>query len=574
MLEDVNIRDFALIESVSLDFHKGFTVLSGETGAGKSILIGALSFLLGGKGGTEVIRTGASEALVSGTFLIEDRCTDAFLWLQEHGIELEDNRVLLRRFIKDTGRSGAFIQNTPVTKNELVEFSSFLIDIHGQHEHQSLMKVSEHRKFLDTYAGINAEVLEFTKLYSELVNTRKKIEEINLLGEEKNRKIELLSFAISEILDAKIKPNEDEDLAVEEKKLSQFEQIFSDVENILEILIGTDSENFSIISALKKVQSILSVTANADSSLSNLANRLENTFYELSDITDEIKTYKHSLFFDPERLEYVQERSALLFKLKKKYATTVQSSISEVVNYADQCQKELDVITNAQENFGELLKNVEILEKKVISVATNLSEKRRLASEKMSKEIESILSALGMKDAKFVVSITSKPENEGGLTRKCGPYGFDDIEFLISANLGSPVKPLAKIASGGELSRVMLALKTVLSELNTVPTLIFDEIDTGIGGEISIAVGSHLKELSKFSQIFCITHMASIAAYADNQIKISKSSETNITKTKVHAVEGQERVEEIARMLAGDSISNASLEHASQLLSKFGGNNG
>lgn len=573
MLEDVNISNFALIESVSLDFDTGFTVLSGETGAGKSILIGALSFLLGGKGGVEAIRAGCQEAKVSGSFSLNQNNKEPFQWLEDHGIEIEDNRVLIRRFVRLNGKSGAWIQNTPVTRSELAEFASFLVDIHGQHEHQSLMRVAEHRRFLDSFAGISDEVSAFTNLYSQLVEKRRQLEELCTSDSERERRMELLSFAISEIEDAKLKPGEDEELTAEENRLSKFEQIFSDIDGVSSILSGDGSGHsaVSVLAALKKAQSHMNQAAIADTTLSSLDNRLETAFYELTDIAEEIRAYSQSLVFEPGRLEVVQERLALIFKLKKKYADSVHDSVAKVLEYQEKAKAELEILSNSMESRQELTSKVEQISREVYTAAKKISEKRKAAAEKMAQEVEAVLSVLGMKDAKFCVSIVEKPETGGGLMQKCGPYGMDDIEFLISANVGSPVKPLAKIASGGEISRVMLALKSILNDSDTVETLVFDEIDTGIGGEISVAVGAHLKKLSKKSQIFCITHVASIACYADNQIKIAKKTLSDSTVTSVHSISGAARVEEIARMLSGDSVSAASLEHAEALLAKFGG---
>lgn len=572
MLESVSITNFALIESVSLDFDVGFTVLSGETGAGKSILIGALSFLLGGKGGVEVIRAGATEARVSGTFLLsKTRHDETFAWLEEHGIETDDGRVLLRRFVKDTGRGGAWIQNTPVTRGELSEFSAFLVDIHGQHEHQSLMKVPEHRRYLDSYGGLTEEVEAFTKKYSILVEKRRQLSEMNISNAERQNKIELLQFALSEIEEAKLKENEDEDLTLEENRLSQFEQIFSDTEVITSILWGShNEESGSVISSLKKIRGYMESLSKMDSSLDNLSSRVENVFYELSDIGEEVKTYSNSLIFDPSRLEEVQDRLALIFKLKKKYASSVQAPLREIFEYQSKASKELELLTGSEESQALLQGEIKKLEGELYQAAKSLSEKRHAVAKKMSQEVMAVLQNLGMKGARFKVSITSKPEDVGGVMQLCGPYGMDNIEFLIGANAGSEEKPLAKIASGGEISRVMLALKTILADSSKVDTLIFDEIDTGIGGEISVVVGAHLKKLSKNNQILCITHVASIAVYADNQVKIEKSSDLNSTVTNVSLITGQQRVEEIARMLSGDSVSEVSLNYAQSLLEKFG----
>ena len=313
MLEDLTIKDFALIDSDYLEFTKGFTVLSGETGAGKSILIGALSFLLGGKAEVSQIRTGKAEASVSGTFIIpeqkirsdisqDDEPQNALEWLYLHGIEIENNRVLLRRFIRDTGKSGAWIDNTPVTRTDLAQFSSFLVDIHGQHEHQSLMKVSEHRKFLDARAGIVSEVEEFTKKYALLVSKRKQLTEYSMSDSERLRKLDMMTFAVKEITEAKLKKDEDKELEEEQSRLISYEKIFSDVESINNAL--SDSEP-SVITLLKKIKRDSSHLIEMDKSVESLDSRLETAFYELSDIADEFSAYAGSLVFDPARLSLV-----------------------------------------------------------------------------------------------------------------------------------------------------------------------------------------------------------------------------------------------------------------------------
>ena len=560
MLEDLSIKDFALIDSANLEFGPGFTVLSGETGAGKSLLIGALTFLLGGKAGVEQIRAGAHESSVTATFYLgkspasmrelndDDEPLNAFEWLSLHGIEAEDDRVLLRRVIRENGKSGAWIGSTPVTRADLAEFSSFLIDIHGQHEHQSLMKVSEHRKFLDSYAAITERVSAFTALYSELVSKRKILDALNTDDRDRAQKIDFLNFAVKEITDAKLKANEDTELDDEENKLSSFEKLYSDVEQINGLLSGGDGS--SVVSALKKLRALSDSAAGSDKSLQKLSERLDSAFYELSDIADEYKSYSQSLVFDPQRLAEVQERQTLIYNLKKKYASSVAAPLSEVTAYLENALKSLEELDTSSDRKEKLEKEIAELGKKVYLEAKAISALRKEAAEKNGNEI----------------------------TQKCGPYGIDDIEFLISANPGQPLQPLAKIASGGELSRVMLSLKTILCQSDatgesTVGTMIFDEIDTGIGGEVAVSIGSHLKGLAKNRQVLCITHLASIAVYADNQIKIEKAVSDGKTSTHVREILGQERVSEIARMLSGDAASSQSLEHARSMLAKFGGIN-
>ncbi|WP_149554942.1 DNA repair protein RecN [Treponema pectinovorum] len=579
MLEDLRIKNFALIDSAAIDFKKGFTVLSGETGAGKSLLIGALTFLLGGKGGVEQIRVGCSLTEVSGTFYLkglsspvdssaideEDIKTPA-QWLYVHGIECEDDRVLIRRTLRDNGKSAAWIGETPVTRSDLASFCNFLVDIHGQHEHQSLMRVGEHRKFLDSFAGLEEKVEKFKSLYSLLVEKRNTL--LQLLTDDKNReqKIELLSFAVKEISEAKLKKDEDKDLDEEEKKLSSFEKLYSNVEEISGIFEGSDSGN-GVVAMLKKIRSYCQACSSFDRELSQLDSRLESVFYELSDIADEYSKYKSSLTFDPERLAFVQERQTLIYNLKKKYASSQDSSISEVLKFAEDAQKKLDELSVGEKNKDSLKNEIAELEKHVYSMSKEISQERKIYAKSMSQKVMENLKTLGMNGTLFSVEV--KEKNGSDLEQRCGPYGIDEIEFLIAANPGNPLQSLAKIASGGELSRVMLSIKTVLAQNDTVDTLVFDEIDTGIGGEVAVSVGHHLKKLAEKRQILCITHLASIAVYADNQFKISKKVSSSVTQTDVKEIEGEQRVEEIARMLSGDTVSQESLEHARSMLLKF-----
>ncbi|MCR5764015.1 MAG: DNA repair protein RecN [Treponema sp.] len=566
MLEQLEVKNFALIESVHIDFKSGFTVLSGETGAGKSILIGSLVFLLGGKSGMELIRSGCHEAVVSGIFSLDS--IESKQWLSERGIENEDDTVILRRIIRDTGKTSSWIGSVPVTKSDLIDFASFLVDIHGQHEQQSLMKISEHRKYLDIYAGITDDVKAFSEIYNQLVSKRRILENLNSNEAERKNKIEMLTFAINEIDAAKLKLNEDSELEAEENRLVSFEKLYSDCEEIRGLFYGSDDSS-GLIGALKRLNSIISHASELDANLSELSSRIQASFYELSDVSDEFTKYEDSLIFDPERLSYVQDRLETIYKLKKKYSSGIQSGISDVLSYAETARRELEELSGMMEDKSDLEKQIKLLETHVYACAKQLSVKRKSASVIMSEKIEEILSKLGMKNAKFGVSIAEKTGNE--VSQKCSQFGMDDVEFLISTNPGTHLLPLARIASGGELSRVMLALKTILCDADTVATLIFDEVDTGVGGEIAVSIGEHLKKLSKKKQVLCITHLASIAVYADNQIKIQKGVDGNTAATNVFPVENQERIKEIARMLSGDSTSSESLEHATAMLHKFGG---
>ena len=561
MLEDISIKDFVLIDSLSLDFSKGLTVFSGETGAGKSILIGAISFLLGGKGGVELVRDGASEARVSGSLYISPEHIEARQWLSEHHIELDENRLLLRRVLRSNGKSASWIQEAQVTKAEVQEFTALLVDIHGQHEHQSLMRPSEHRKFLDAYAGIENKVRDFTQLYTDLITKRQKMQAVQTSDAERKRKIEMLAFACEEIEALHIRVNEETELEEELSRLSQFEKLYETIQDMNQTLSTGDS---ALVSHLKKLHVSASHIEDLDKVLATLSQRLESAFYEVSDIANELNAYQQSLIFDPSRLEEVQERLALFFRLKKKYLKNQNERADALLEFLKKAEKELLDLQNWEEDRELLEKEIKDLEKKLYDAAVFLTEKRRAFSEKMSEQLVIILQDLGMKNTLFQVSISEKESTE--FIQKCGPYGKDNIEFLIAANEGSVLRPLSKIASGGEISRVMLALKTIFSATDAIESLIFDEIDTGIGGEIAVSVGKHLKALSKKKQVFCITHLASIAVFADTHMRIEKKTDKGATFTSVVPIMGEDRVEEIARMLSGDAFSQASIDHARSLL--------
>lgn len=559
MLENLSVKNIALIDTLFLEFENGFNVLTGETGAGKSILIGSLTVLLGGKTSTDLIRTGEDEAAVSGTFFIGEEHKAALEWLSVHGIKPEDSRILIRRNLKQNGRTGAWIQSTPVTRNELEEFTSLLVDIHGQHDHQSLFKISEHRRFLDGFAGLTEEVKKFTMLYSELAKKRSELENFNLSEKELAEKRELLQFSIDEIRKANLKEEEREELEAEEKRLNQFEKLFELVNTASQIL----SNEGGVVPLAKKAAHNLSSAKDSDAVLEEYAKRMEDAYYELDDISASVESYLSKLVFNPQRVEEVQERLSLIYKLTKKYGATIK----DVLEYADNAEIRLENLSKSEEGKAELENAIGILEAKILKLGCAISEKRKAASANLQKQVEAALSQLGMAKTKFQVYVETRlPE---GNKRIANQFGFDSIEFMISPNMGEPLRPLAKIASGGELSRVMLALKTVLAAGDEADTLIFDEIDTGIGGEVALSVAAHIKKLSKKKQILCITHLAVIASHADNHIKIEKNTIGQTTRTSAKGISGKQRHEEIARMLAGDEFSEASLKHAEELLTKY-----
>ena len=559
MLETISVKNIALIDELSLEFNAHLNVLSGETGAGKSILIGALSFLLGGKVTTDIIRTGAAEAAVSGTFYLANTHPEAAAWLAERSIEPENNRILLRRTLKENGRGSIWIQDTQVSRAELEEFTSFLVDIHGQHDHQSLFKTAEHRRFLDSYAGILNEVREFSLLYTRLAEIKAKLETIRRSEKERTERTDYLSFVIDEIDNARLQPEEDEMLEAEETKLCQYEKLYEQVDTLQNLC----TQEQGIVPQLKRLQHISESVTAIDPTVHEYAERIENSYYEMPDIGEFFSSYLSKLVFDPNRLEQVQERLSFINKLKKKYGATIK----DVLAYREASQAELDSLGESEQDKTALEKEVPALEAKLFAAGTALSQKRKAAATELQRKIQDTLTRLGMPKVIFTVQVTASEPNEN--KQIAGIYGFDSVEFLISTNPGEPVKPLNKIASGGELSRVMLALKTVLAAADEADTLVFDEIDTGIGGEVARTVAEHLKGLANNKQILCITHLAVIAAAADTHIKILKVQSDNTSRTSATTIDGEARIEEIARMLAGDEVSAASRIHAKELLSRY-----
>jgi DNA repair protein RecN (Recombination protein N) len=561
MLEELIVKDYALIDRLTVEFDRGLNILTGETGAGKSIIVGALGFLLGGKADTDSIRSGREEMSVSAVVRIEEKNSDAQSWLREHDITTEEGRVLLRRSLKKNGRNSAYIQDVPVARNELSEFTSFLFDIHGQHEHQALLKLESHRLYLDRFAGIDEEVAAFAASFMALSEKKKALQSAVAAEQGREQKIELLQFAIDEIAQAKLTPGESASLEAEAHRLSEFEKLASYVETTAQSLLEDEQ---SAVILLRKAKTQLESAASIDETLAPFAKRMADIFYEAEDAAEQIRSYRDNLRYEPDRLEAIEERLVLIYKLRKKYGENEDA----ILGYRDRAQRELADLEKMDESRAELSSAIKVMEREISRRAAAISERRIAAAKLLGERVTELLATLGMAKARFSVNVLQKGDQSGG--RVCGPWGIDDVQFLISSNLGEELRELVKIASGGELSRVMLAIKTVLANADTVETLIFDEVDTGIGGEVALSVGEHLKELGRGKQIFCITHLASIAVRADNHLKVLKVIDGQRTTTTVMPIERGSRRSEIARMLAGDAAGEAALAHADDLLEKYG----
>ena len=596
MIEELSIRNFALIDSLNLSLDGGFSVLTGETGAGKSIIVGSLSFLLGSKADTEVIRSGCDEAGVSAVISIDDKNQDALEWLLQRDIETDDSRLVIRRTVKSSGRSSIYIQNVPVTRNELAEFMGHLFDLHGQHTHESLLKKDTHRIYLDRFAGLEEEVYAFSRVFTELSEKRKTLEAINTSARDREARLDILNYAVEEITKAAPKKGEIRELEAEIQRLGDFEKLSMQVNAAAAAFFD---DEVSLLSLARRSRAAMESAASIDSSLSLVLKRLEDLYYEAEDLGAEFRNYRDNLSYDPARLEEAEERLSILYRLRKKYRPTGRGEEGAVLllqdeegilAYKAEAEAEMEALSGAEENQDKLKSEINNLERELAAMASDLSVKRIEGAKHLSGSISEILYCLGMPNAVFSVKVSAKTR-EGGGGLVCGLWGADDVEFMISANKGEPLKDLARIASGGELSRVMLAIKTALSGnsgkdsdkgpgsgrgngfAGAAETLVFDEIDTGIGGEVALSVGEYLARIGRGKQIFCVTHLASIAVRADNHLLVQKkvisdSGGKERTITGVSRLDSRERRLEIARMLAGES-GTAALAHADELLAKY-----
>jgi DNA repair protein RecN (Recombination protein N) len=572
MLEELSVRNYALIDNLTLSFDGGLSILTGETGAGKSIIVGALSFLLGAKASTDLIRTDSDETSVSAVISLAGRNQDLLAWLEEREIEAEEGRIIVRRILKASGRSSMYIQNVPLNRTDLAEGMAYLFDLHGQHAHESLLRKETHRKYLDRFAGLEDEAGEFNRIFLELAEQKKALE--TSLNNERDRdaRIEILRYAVEEITRAAPRSGESRELEGEAARLGDFEKLADQVNGTAGAFFD---DNPSLLGLARRARSFLENAAAIDGNLAPLYQRMEDLYYEAEDLAGELRSYRDGLRCDPDRLEAVEERLSLLYRLKKKYLPQAGSSggpqdaagEAGLLRYREEAERELEALSQAGENREKLKERIGLLEKEIARRAAALTDKRKTAALSLGERITGILSSLGMPKAVFSAAISPKGRAQGSLT--CGPWGADEVEFLISANAGEPQRELARIASGGELSRVMLAIKTVLADADTIETLVFDEIDTGIGGEVALAVGEYLVKTGKIKQIFCITHLASIAVRADNHWKVEKKDYAGRTVTTVRVLNSRERREEIARMLAGDAAGDAALAHADDLLAKY-----
>jgi len=551
MLTELRIRNFALIDQLTVHLGPGLNVLTGETGAGKSIIVGALSLLLGERASSDAVRVGAERASVEGVFDIEGN-QNLLAWLEEQGIEAEDGLLLLKREVAVEGRNRAWINGSPATATVLGELGGVLVSLHGQHEHQTLLRREEQRAILDAYAGLEDVVASVSAAHGSLREVRSRVADLERRRADILQRADFLRFQVEEIESAGFRSGEDEELETEAKMLAHSEELQSLSASLFDALGGDGA----LLSQLTSLRRPLSQLTRIDSAQEPLEELFDTAYYAIQELTERVERYGATVEHDPLRLEEIRRRQDLIFRLSSKYG----AGIDEILELGSRARAELDLIEGGDFELGRLREEETSAGEALVSLASELSARRGAAMASLSAEVDDLLPALGMQGGRFEAVAIELPQP--------GPSGAEEVEFRVSLNQGFKPRPLSQVASGGELSRVMLALKTILARLDAVPTVVFDEVDAGIGGRVALQVGQKMRDVAEFHQVFAITHLPQIASRAHTHLQVRKVDRDGVTATEVESLHAEARVAEIARMLGGDSDSPVSLEHARQLLDR------
>ena len=551
MLQELSIKDFAIIDEIQISFQPKMTVLTGETGAGKSIIIDALGLLAGGRGSTEFIRKGEKKAVIQGLFTLP-REANTYNILEEYGIDSEDGQIILQRDLYRGGRNICRINGMMVNLATLRKVGETLIDIHGQNEHQELMKPENHIDLLDEY---DKKTSQLRNQYQVVYQNYRKLK-LSMKKKEADEKawaqrLDMLNFQVKEIEEAGLKINEEDELVEEKNKLDNFQAIYDALELSYQILSG---EKIDVVGNLGNAMNELSDVSDLSENLQEINTKISDAFYSLEDAARDISDELDSMEWNGERLNEIEERLELIHQLKRKYGDTIE----DILHYHSRIEKELREMENAEQNSEKQERQLSEALEKVKELAIKLSKQRKKSAKKLEKMIHEQLSALYMDKAVFEVKFL----NNSKLYSK----GIDKVEFYIQTNPGEEMGPLAKIASGGELSRIMLALKTIFSQKMGVTSIIFDEVDTGVSGRVAQAIAEKISQISNNSQVLCITHLPQVAAIADNHYYISKSVNDGRTETSLKELDEKQKIREIARMLSGSEITELTLKHAEELI--------
>ncbi|MGA3329070.1 DNA repair protein RecN [Lactiplantibacillus pentosus] len=555
MLQELSITNFAIIEHLDIAFEAGMTVLTGETGAGKSIIIDAVGLLAGGRGSSEFIRTGADKAVLQGMFILPADGVTAQL-LDEAGIDHADNTVILQREITKSGRNTCRINGMLVNTTTLKQIGETIVDIHGQNEHQELMQPEKHLGLLDEFAAAKIRKLkqQYQQQYDHYQQLNRELRQKNANEKEWAQRLDMLNFQADEIAAAQVKVGEEAALIAERDRLDNYQMINQALQQSY-TLLAAGEETTGAVDMVGTAMNALEPIANLDSAFNEITVNVKNAFYGLQDAAGQISNQLDLQEFDEGRLDEIEQRLDVLSQLKRKYGDSEQ----QILDYYQKIAAELAKMTDSEENSEDLAQRVTDAKDKLLKTGEALSDKRRTAAKVLQRQIHQELKDLYMDKAIFEVRF--KP-TKGQIYRS----GLDSVEFYIQTNPGERMRPLAKIASGGELSRMMLALKTIFSESQGITSIIFDEVDTGVSGRVAQAIAEKINGIAHFSQVLCITHLPQVAAMSDHHYFIAKKITGKRTKTSVTKLDNAARVKELARMLAGTKVTKLSLEHAEELL--------
>lgn len=558
MLLQLDVNNVALIDKISIEFGKGLSILTGETGAGKSILIDSINAVLGDRTGKDIIRNGTDKAIIEAVFSSDSAAV--INALNELGIEDTDETIILSREITVSGKNTCRINGRLVNLSTLKQIGEMLINIHGQHDNQSLLKPETHIDLLDAFGG--DEIVRIKRAYLELFNEYKTIKAKlePLLGDkgEIARRSDMLKYQIEEIKAAKLIAGEDEGLNKQRRAMANSEKIMASLINCYSLLSEGTQGSKSVVYNLNKALTELSGILKYDESMLSVTEKLEAIIYQLEDICEEIREKRDESEFNPEALSQIDERLDIIARLKRKYG----NSIEDVINFCNTAQNEYTELVQSEERAAQLNKQLSVILNKMGAAAETLHTERLKAADILENNITRELEYLEMKNASFKVNISYKDISEASFNKN----GLDAVEFLISSNVGEPLKSLSKIASGGEMSRIMLAIKTILADVDEIPTLIFDEIDSGISGKAAQKVGEKLSFISAKHQVLCVTHLSQLACMADNHFYIMKHTDGRSTYTTVTQLDMQGRLTEIARIIGGSDVTDLAIKHAKELI--------
>lgn len=554
MLTHIHIWNFAIVESLDIEFDSGLTVLTGETGAGKSILLDALNLALGDRADTSVIRHGSDKAEISVSFSLHD-CPDALAWLGDHDMQSEDE-CIIRRTISRNGPSRAFINGIPATVQQLRELGEMLVDLHGQHEHQSLLQRDIQRQLLDDYANHKNLLQQVASAYDTWLTLQEQWQRLSSANQDRDSRLELLRYQLQELESLNLQPGEAGELEAEHKRLANASHLLQTAQQVLGIL--EENDDSAVHQALNQCHGDISDIARVDGQLQPIAELLNNAIIQVQETISELRHYADNLELDPSRLQEVEQRINAMHTLSRKHRVDAEA----LVELLPTLQQERDDLEQADIKLDGLQKQIQQARDAFGKDAARLSQSRKKTARQLSEKISDAMQSLSLQGGKFEAQLETLPET------RWNAQGCEQVEFLVSANPGQPVKALTKVASGGELSRISLAIQVITAQAARIPTLIFDEVDVGIGGRVAEIVGLQLRALGQHRQVVCVTHLPQVAALGHHHLQVSKQTGKDTTVTEIKQLDNQQRIDEVARMLGGIEITDQTLSHAKEMIER------